>query len=338
MADSEKIKATILNLGKNEFFNTDSTLLNHRKSNLLNSDYSGIAVNTPEQISTSHRDTLPLFMAIRYSGERGWNIPVKKNCVVIGTNLLNGKVIFSKAFIEKKKVRIKRDRGKSGPIPLGLARKAALLTVLNPRELLELEWHTSIWRLGVLYYDWPSNTVDVELLGDQKVIFAPKATIFPKSDPDGNDAFPLYLPSDKTPGLPKNIDTAFNCEFSRKDQQQHLIIHGSFKLKARHFHIPDKKIVHTLSDKKQRMVQAVVPVTLAVLKLNWNRPRRIDWAIPVYGDPILPGMISHGIFAIDALSNGRPLESGKYICYLVIDGRIFGPKEFEVPDKDLNGY
>jgi len=102
---------------------------------------------------------------------------------------------------------------------------------------------------------------------------------------------------------------------------------------VRDFHLPGKQVVHQLRDGRQGKVAAVVPVTLAVLGLDWDVPLRFDWAVPVYGDPLEAGMPARGSFAIDALASGdtRSLEPGKHVCYIVVDGRIFGPHFFKVP-------
>ena len=102
--------------------------------------------------------------------------------------------------------------------------------------------------------------------------------------------------------------------------------------KVRGFHLPGNQVVHQFLDGRREKVAAVVPVTLAVLGLDWDVPLRFDWAVPVYGDPLEAGMPARGSFAIDALGTGntRSLGPGKHVCYIVMDGRIIGPIDLPV--------
>ena len=53
----------------------------------------------------------------------------------------------------------------SGPKPPGLALALALLTKIDVRRLLDIDWQSGIWSLAIINYDWPSNSVVVELKG-----------------------------------------------------------------------------------------------------------------------------------------------------------------------------
>jgi len=81
-------------------------------------------------------------------------------------------------------------------------------------------------------------------------------------------------------------------------------------------------------------VAAVLPVTLAVLALDWDLPLRFDWAVPVYGEELKVGLLARGCFAVDALASGDvwAFDPGKYVCYMIMDGRTFGPQSLQVPE------
>ena len=331
MVSTNDIVAKILNLDEDEFFSADQSVLGPRDEQLLDLDYFGVAVNAPPRIETGSRGKLPLIMATQFSGDRGWDIRLRDNCILVSTNLQDGTVQFAKAFVSEKEL---RSRGRlekvpKGPKPPGLAIAAAQLTELDPKGRLHIKWNSGIWALGVIYYDWPSNTVVVELQGDEEVKPSPAIPVSPEPDPRGAAFFPRYLPTDKTPKPPESGLT-FTGEFKVKDKKQQLNIFGSFAVPVRDFHLPAQKLVHQFPDGRQENVAAVVPVTLAVLGLDWEEPIQFDWAMPVYGEPLAVGMLARGCFAIDALANAQALSPGKYVCYLIMDGRIFGPKTLQV--------
>jgi hypothetical protein len=186
----------------------------------------------------------------------------------------------------------------------------------------------------VINYDWPSNTVVVELKGDQPMQPASARAVSPPpnpeadSDPKASDlALPSYLPMAKTPQVPER-GLSFTIEHRVVQGKPQLFAFGAFVVPVRDFELPVEKVGHQLQEGRQGRVAAVIPATLAVLALDWGEPVRFDWAIPVYGDVLKPGAPARGCFAIDALATGNThsLDPGKYVCYIVMDGRIFGPR------------
>lgn len=335
MASTAEVAKDILNFSGDAFFSADRSILAPRESRLLDTDFLGIAVNAPLHISTGRRHRLPLIMAARFSGRRDWNVPLRENCILVGTDLEDGTVHFSKVFVSKKELpsRGKREKVPRGPKPPGLALAAAQLTALDARRLLHMEWNTGIWSLGVIYYDWPSNTVEVKLEGDKK-IKVPSAARPISPEPDLLDAaaLPSYLPLPGSPKLPES-GVNFNVETGADKSHLNLIVHGAFSVVAKAFDLPKQKIVRRFKNGRKENVSAVVPVTMAVLGLDWDEPLRFDWAVPVYGKEIVtPGMPVHGFFTIQvpACQGTVRLSTGKYICYIIMDGRIFGPESFEI--------
>jgi hypothetical protein len=344
MASTAEIIARILNLTENEFFGVDQSVLSPRESRLLDTEFFGVAVNAPRQIMTGRHDKLPLIMATRLSGERDWDVRLRDNCILVGTNLRDGTVRFANALVSEKELRSRGGRQKvaKGPKPPGLALAAAQLTELDARGRLHIKWNTGTWALGVIYYDWPSNTVVVELKGDEAAQRSPARSVHPPPNPacagPGGlpkkeiGVLPCYLPISKTPRFPDS-GVSFTAEFRVEQGRQSLNIFGAFTLPVMDFHLPEKKVVDQFQDGRRENVAAVVPMTMAVLALDWEVPLKFDWAVPVYGEQLRVGMSARGCFAINALATGnkQALSPGKYICYIVADGRIFGPRSFEIP-------
>lgn len=333
MATTEEIVTKVLNFTEKEFFNTNQSVFAPRESRLLDMSFFGVAVNVPRQIMTASHDKLPLIMAIRCSGERGWEVPLKDNCIMVGMNLQAGTVRLANALVTEKELVSRGGRVKvpRGPKPPGLAKAAAQLTELEVRNRLDIKWNTGVWAFGVIYYDWPSNTVVAELNGDEPVLPSSARPVSPS--PNRSSAgLPSYLSSWETPKFPDS-GLAFTTEFGMEKIRQSLKIRGAFTVPARDFHIPREKVIHRFEDGRQENVAAVVPVTLVVVALDSEPLLQFDWAVPVYGQSLKAGMTARGCFAIDSLASGAPtiLPPNKYFCYLIMEGKIFGPQAFTVP-------
>jgi len=326
------VVSKVLNLRDEEFFNADDSVLPPREELLLDLDFIGVAINAPHRIDTGRRDKLPVIMAVRLGGERDWDVQLTENCILVGTNLVDGTVRFTRALVTDKELRSKGGRKKAPrgtkPPASELGEESAQLVELKARERLRIPWETGTWSLGVIYYDWPSNTVVVELEGNAGVKSPPARAVHPQPGPG---PLPSYLPSPKTPQAPQD-GMAFTVEVTGQEGKRVLNVYGSFAVPAKDFHLSQHPLVHQLPGGRRENVSVVVPVTLAVLGLNWELPIRFDWAVPVYGGQLQKGTTTRGQFAINAFAegSGSGLSVGSYICYIVMDGRIFGPKAFQI--------
>ncbi len=345
LASTEYLVINLLNLADAEFFREDPSLLTQREFQLVDIDFWGVVVNAPSRISTDRHDKLPLVIATRYSGERGWDVRLKNNAILVGTNLQDGTVHFAKAFVSERELasRLLGEKAPRGPRPSGLPIRSASIRTVDIRRRLNMKWGTGTWALGVINYDWPSNAVFVELKGHEPARYSEARPVSPspnlteagscKLSKRGGDAFPCYLRTSKTPALPKS-GISFTAEPRMVQEEQRLYVFGAFTVPVRDFHLPKQKIIHQYPDGRQKNVTAVISVTMAVLGLDWDEPVRFDWAVPVYGTRLDIGMSARGCFAIDALA-GREvnlLSAGKYVSYIVMDGRIFGPQLFEISE------
>lgn len=331
MDSKESIIKTILNFNDETFFNIDEDDLDERESDLIDLDFFGIAINAPKAVLTDSEDKLPLVMAARFSGDRDWDIPLSKNCILVGTNLNDGSVYFSKALVDEKALISRGEEEAPGrsPKPPGLALAAAQIMELAPKDRLPIKWETSTWALGLIYYDWPSNSVVVELIGEEDAAMGSAVAVTPDPDPRGGAFLPGFLPTNNTHAPPES-GLIFSGEFNIVNEMQQLNIYGAFSVLTRDFHLPEEPFSHQFQDGTQKNVAAVVPITLALLRLDWDEPLQFEWAVPVYGEPLKKGMPAKGFFSIDVLTHRPALAPSVYLCYLVMDGNIFGPKTLKV--------
>ena len=322
--DSTDILAKALAFTDEEFLHLSPAALAARQRLLLSSDYTGIAVNAPASIMTGQHDKLPLVLAMRMGGDRDWEVGLRDNCILVGTNLHTGKVHFANGLASDKELTSRGGRIKQpkGPKPPGLAVVAAQIIELDPRNRLPLPWDTGLWSLGVLYYDWPSNTVTVKLEGNGPAEQPAGRAIFPVSTGGGD--LPSYQPTAKTPPYPV-AGVAFTVEAKTVQDQQQLIVHGAFTTTIKDYHLASP-------GSGPSGPAAIVPVTLVILGLDWKFPRPFTWVVPVQDrSAVTPGKTVQGTFAIDAMAGGvTPLDPGRYVAYIIMDGGIFGPQPFQV--------
>lgn len=331
---AEKNVAEILDLTEKAFFGQDQSLIDEREAMLLDTGFEGIAVNAPHQILTAKHDSLPLAIAARYSGTRGWAVPLKDNTLLVAMNLESGKVNFSKAFSSERDAtnRWPEPKEPRGAIPSGLAISTASLKLLDVRQQLNIDWMSGKWALGAIYYDWPSNIITLDIEGEKKQKSHPLLSIKPTPDLRGSAFLPNYLPTGQTPPQPES-GLIFKTSFKVEKSEPQLNVFGSFSLPIDDFHLPAKKMEHHFLDGSKKNVAALIPVTFAVIGLDWDEPIQFDWIVPVYGENAQREMSVKGNFSIDALTTDLSVElpAGEYVCYILTPGQIFGPNTFLVP-------
>ncbi|WDP92882.1 MAG: hypothetical protein HUN04_25430 [Desulfobacter sp.] len=334
MVSIEDIVKEILKFNESEFFDADQAVHDSRESRLLDVDYTGMAVNAPGKIDTRIRGKIPLVMAVRLSGDRDWEMRLGANCQVVGTNMANGAVCFAEAFIQDEQERSpepEKTEESRGPKPPGLALALAQLREIDAKERLNIPWEPGNWTFGLIYYDWASNTVPVELTGEGPAQYMPTRPIFPDPFLEGGGEAPCYLPIDKTP-RPPAYGVSFTYEQSSDPGYPFFYVYGSFRFALRVFHLPDDQVTHDYQGAGPQNVAAVVPVTMAVLGVDWDKPLTFEWGVPVYGNPMDLGTVFQGYFSIDADEKGkiRELPPGDYVFYIIADGGIYGPHSFRI--------
>lgn len=333
MTPTAAILAGVLTMSEPEFFNPDPGAMTAREAQLLDADFIGVEVNAPPVVDTRSRNKLPLFIAARFEGDREWDVPLRENCILVGTNLHDGSVYFAPALISEKDVtRSGREPIPKGPKPEGLPLVAAQITEIDAKAKLPIRWNSGAWSLGVINLDRRSNTVSVELKGDEALPAAAARDVHPPPNHRAEGlALPSYTAMERTPPIPDS-GAAFSVEYSQSGGRQRLIVFGAVSVPVREHMLSAQTITHEFAGGRSDSVAAVVPITFILVALNQNIPIQFDWAIPVYGESLEAGMPARACFAIDALAADEPasIPAGQYFCYVVVGGRIFGPEGFVV--------
>jgi len=317
----------ILSFEQEEFFSLDEDQLCERESAFIDMEFVGLGINGPIEISCDRQESLPIVMALKYSGERDWTIDLKKNCFLVASNLRNGNVITARALTNDKDDFYSEEKDDSrGPVPSGVALEAVQLTVIEARDKIPLDWNAGTWSFSLIYFDWVSNTISVGFIGNDPMLPVQTPQIDPVPDTNDINTLPSYVSQPQTPKAPKE-GLAFVLEAQKGDDKQILNLYAAYAVDPRSYQIPKPPKTCAFTS-RQENVSAVIPLTILLLSKNDRHPIQIDVSVPVFGKPAEESKKQKGQCALNVLSaiGVKALKPGKYACYVVLDGVTYGPQ------------
>lgn len=331
-----EIASGLLDFTDAEFQAAPRLDVHEREVRLLDTDFTGIAINAQARIAVDAQELLPIAIASRHGGERDWDLPLLHNALLVATDLHTGKVAVVPALVPPK-VLASRGGYRPGrgdmprPDPEELEGAGAQLSWTEVRERLDIPWRPGRWTFGLLYFDWLSNLVTVDLVGGDAVPIEAGAppSARPRPAPVAT-GLPTFRRQARTPAAPAE-GVAFELEGPAQGAPRQLMLHGAFTTRAR---------AHTLvsgvtaaDGGAESSVAALVPLTLLLVAANTLHPWRLDLAVPAYGPPVQAGEVIGGCFALDLLASApAPAPApGAYACYVVMDGAIHGPQVLQWP-------
>jgi len=329
MVTSTQIATQLLNFSDTEYVSGALPDLEQRESILLDEDFMGIAINAPRQLDTNTASTIPVILASRYDGVRGWDIPLRSNCWLIAANPLDGQVSVAPCFQSEKAMESRGGLAPASPGPRPsdeeLEGEAAQISWCQGSAQLNLPWVGGLWELTAVYFDWVSNTVPVKLLGVVSPPLPLASAVFP---PTSSNSLPTYNRISSTPEAPSE-GVSFITRFDADDEGvQHLYIGSSLRIRKR-MGLLLQQPFQVLDCGKSRCVYGLIPLTLLVFGLNNSEYLRFSWQVPVY--QILQEDVLDACLTLDAFPSDVEVSAGHYRCYLVLEGRVYGPSGFTVP-------
>ena len=318
----------VLDFSEQQFFSADPEVLAAREARLLEVGSEGIALAAPARVDTERQDRLPLVLAVRFNGRRSSEFPLAANTVIVAADPNGGRVQLAPVFKQPNTVHHLDQQRARTAADATLASRAAKVMSVDAESLLQLPWSASRWSFTVLYYDWASNPVTVELTGRSSAP-GPAASTIPKSSTPrercaaGVDALPCYR---KIAGAlpPPELGVAFTTTYQgRTPQTQQLLLRGSFAL-------PPSAGAKRGADAGS---PTLVPMTLVLLGADSDR-WQLDFSVPARTSGGGAAARTTGYFAMNVLElpEKPPLEQGKYAAYLVAAGEVYGPRTFTVSD------
>jgi hypothetical protein len=128
---------------------------------LLNSSFVGVALRAPTRVDIEARNSLPLLVASRFDGARGWSLPFEALAQLVAVETQTGQVRVQAAFGSDKRA----EPDMRGPKPSAddLRSFGAQINVVDARARLSLPWQPGCWSLRIVYHDWVSNPVQVQV-------------------------------------------------------------------------------------------------------------------------------------------------------------------------------
>jgi hypothetical protein len=174
--------------------------------------------------------------------------------------------------------------------------------------------------IAALSFDLASNTATVDLAGSKPRVPGAPAAIAPRPNP--GQGLPSYVSAARMPQSPRN-GLAFVME---TPASAGILVRGAFsKVLALHEELPVPQNVR--DNGIDRQTSAVVPLTIAVLGLDWKAPQLHPLGVPIYGATgVTPGQNVTGQFATVIPA----LPAGQYVAYVFMDGVPYGPQKLQV--------
>ena len=306
------------------FFKEDENLLLELENSLLEIDTLGIVLRAPALVNSENQEILPLLVAIKSSGERGWEHPVRQSCYIVATNLSDGTVIFDKLFYDRKEKKSFEYNEREVKPPNGLAGPTAIVKIVDIKEVLNLSMTKGEWSFSIIYHDWVSNRVKVKIEGiDVHEVEMSKGVQFRVSE---TQIYPSYSPSQHSPILPEN-GLNFSCNYYKSDKKDSLIFIGSYNIDAKDYHFVDEEYPLFQDDQK---LFAIVPLTLLLLPRNSEYHFYYNYYLLIYNNSDkLSRSKLQGYFTLNVLRDFEDvtIPNDTYLAYMVIDANVFGPKE-----------
>lgn len=152
---------------------------------LLDSRFVGVALRAPASVDLDRRSSLPLLVASRFDGARGWALPFDELAQLVAVEQRTGMLRVQPAFGSSKRAAAV-SRG-ARPAPDELRGFGAQLTSIDARSRLALPWQAGCWAIRLIYHDWVSNPALVRLQSGQQ----PAATACPAPSTETRVEFKL---------------------------------------------------------------------------------------------------------------------------------------------------
>ncbi len=259
-----------------------------------------VALGAPRQLDFAHHTELPVLLALRYTGQREWEVHHKQNIWLLATELNSGDTHIGHLFHSDKRERTPQP-SMSGTPPDSINAKGVRTSVqrIDLRQAVVHEWRPGRLALTAIYYDWKSNTAIMDLRGEDETRQLQLGRASPflaiiDPPPARTDGIALTLPS--AAGQP----TTLAFDLPRGNQS-------------------------IIMDREKQA--PLLKATLLLLQLDDKQPVQIDMQVPVkilkpmFGESRLQGAVR-----FDLRAATERVLAGPYQVYLLAGDRVIGPQ------------
>lgn len=315
--------AAMLQKRGDRLFEGDGRLYTDIELATARTDFRGLAIAAPAQVQADAKPAVPVVLLTQQTVLRTWEVPDQYNLMLAVTELDSGTVRARRALVDPKDEEPAGAARPPRPPRPNAAAAAGVSTKVRKLEVPVPPGQGGGLAVAVISFDMVSNTARVALAGPN--VRAPGAPRAISPRPEAGQGLPSYAPTPRTPKAPAN-GVAFAVEPSGGPANAPVVVQGAFAKVA----APQDMLAQPANVRDNgvdRQAGAVVPLTIAVLGLEWNAPRLYPLAVPVYGSArIAPGQNLTGQFATGIAQ----LPPGQYVAYVFMDGVPYGPQPIQV--------
>ncbi len=264
-----------------------------------------VALGAPRQLDFARHSELPVLIALRYTGQREWEAHYKQNIWLLVTDLESGATHIGYLFRADKRERTPQpSRSGTPPDPINARGVRTSLQRIDLRRAIARDWQPGRFAVTVIFYDWKSNTVVVELQGVGNV-----AKPLPIGQPS---SFLTTIDSSLAPAMADGAAFALQSGAGRSSTATLAV------------DLPrDNQLL--LIDREKRT--PLLKTTLLLLQLDDRWPLLIDVLTPVNllkspgGESRLQGAVQ-----LDLRTATERTLTGAYQVYLLAGDRVIGPQ------------
>ena len=264
------------------------------------------ALGAPRQLDLNRHSELPVLVALRYTGQREWEVHHQQNIWLLAVELNSGAAHIGRLFNPGKR-ELTPEPSKSSNPPDSIDAGAVYTSVqrIDLRRAIARDWQPGRLAVTVIFYDWKSNTAVVELQGEGSV-----AKPLPLGQPS---PFLTHIDPSLAPAMADGAAFAIQSGAGRSATAVTL----AFDLSR------DNQLL--IMDREKRAL--LLKATLLLLQLDDNRPLLIDVLTPASllkspsGESRLRGAVQ-----LDLRAATERTLTGAYQVYLLAGDRVIGPQ------------
>jgi hypothetical protein len=271
-----------------------------------------LAIGAPAKVDIARHTGIPVLIASRHNGLRMWEAEFDQNTWIVATDLDSGTVTNGQPFIMGKR-EMETVPSMSGPRPDRQDSATTYTSVrsIELREFCAVEWRPSRLALTVVYFDRVSNSVRVDLAGEERE---------PRHLPPLSPTQFLTVSRTGTPAGLAERGVAVSVPATVAAGQQ-VLIRAAVSIPAR-----GAALRHAADG------SSLLMASMLFLQKDARAMGRIDLVLPAgLAGPAGPDQMIQSSFAFDA--RGRAGEhdlAGNYQTYFVVGDRVGGPYPLEV--------
>lgn len=304
VSTSDQIADDILRLDDASFHGFGARQSSAIAARLADLRFEGLAIQAPAELDLARWTSLPVVVASGRTGLRAWEVDFDRNAILVAVNLKSGAILAGPAHPSPEAPSFHDDPPRPRPTRVNATSRSYGAYGFDLRRALDLPWKPGAYAVTLISHDWVSNTVVTRLAARDEPAPAP--------------------------WLPARAGEAEGIEFTLPSSEASPAAPYPVRAAVR-LPLAPRSIV-TAPPEHAPGLRALVPATLAVLAMDWQRPSRVDVAIPILGAaPMAPGQIAEGSVTIDLRDRlGAPLSAGSHLLYFIAGRHIVGPKRIAI--------